>query len=89
MIIPTNLVCVLFGPPIPTLSFNFIVFYTCFCSFLFLFSVIHQCYLYYDVPISFSTVQDDNAHTRVVAMPLTRLSFIPYTPHKRALDLGI
>ena len=25
----TNLVCVLFGPAIPTSSFNFIVFYTC------------------------------------------------------------
>ena len=29
MIIPTNLVCILFGPPIPTSPFNFIVFYTC------------------------------------------------------------
>ena len=27
VIIPTNLVCVLFGPPIPTSSFNFIAFY--------------------------------------------------------------
>ena len=26
----TNLVCVLFDPAIPTLSFNFIVFYTCY-----------------------------------------------------------
>ena len=41
MIIPTNLVCILFSPPIPTSPFNFIVFYTCFCSFLFLFSVIY------------------------------------------------
>ena len=32
----TNLVCVLFDPAIPTSSFNFIVFYTCFCSFLLL-----------------------------------------------------
>ena len=30
MIIPTNFVCILFGPPIPTSPFNFIVFYTCF-----------------------------------------------------------
>ena len=29
VIIPTNLVCVLFGPPIPISSFSFIVFYTC------------------------------------------------------------
>ena len=34
VIITTNLVCVLFEPAIPTLSFNFIVFYTCFCSLL-------------------------------------------------------
>ena len=30
VIIPTNLVCVLFDPFIPTSSFNFIVFYTCY-----------------------------------------------------------
>ena len=30
VIIPTNLVCVLFDPAIPTSSFNYIVFYTCF-----------------------------------------------------------
>ena len=29
MIIPTNLVCILFSPPIPTSPFNFIVFCTC------------------------------------------------------------
>ena len=29
MIIPINLVCILFGPTIPTSPFNFIVFYTC------------------------------------------------------------
>ena len=39
--IPTNLVCVLFDPAIPTSSFNYIVFYACFCSFLFLFRIIH------------------------------------------------
>ena len=32
MIIPTNLVCTLFGPPIPTSPFNFIVFCTCILS---------------------------------------------------------
>ena len=41
VIIPTNLVRVLFDPAIPTSSFNYIVFYTCFCSFLFLFRIIH------------------------------------------------
>ena len=30
VIIPTNLVCVLFDPAIPTSSFNYIVFYACF-----------------------------------------------------------
>ena len=30
MIIPINLVCVLFDPAIPTSSFDFIVFYTCY-----------------------------------------------------------
>ena len=29
VIIPTNLVCVLFDPVITTSSFNYIVFYTC------------------------------------------------------------
>ena len=29
VIIPTDLAYVLFGPPIPISSFNFIVFYTC------------------------------------------------------------
>ena len=32
MIIPTNLVCVLFDPVVLTLSFNFIVLYTCYRS---------------------------------------------------------
>ena len=44
-IIPTNLVCILFSPPIPTSPFNFIVFILVSVLFLFLFSVVHQCYL--------------------------------------------
>jgi hypothetical protein len=32
VIIPTDLVCILFGPAIPTSSFN-IIFYTCYRSF--------------------------------------------------------
>ena len=43
VIIPINPVCVFFDPAIPTSSFDYIVFYTYFCSFLFLFRVIHQC----------------------------------------------
>ena len=35
-----SLVCVLFDPAIPTSSFNFIVFYTCFCSFFIALSII-------------------------------------------------
>ena len=50
MIIPTNLVCILFGPPIPTSPFNILV-PVLFCSSLVQF--INA--IYYDVLINFLT----------------------------------
>ena len=81
VIIPINLVCVLFDPAIPTLSFNlFNCFYTCFCSFFYCFQY-NSSYM-----IALSTLTGPAREVPRFARMCKILSHAPHVPVPRQSD---